>query len=60
MGKGSRKDSKNVGQEVNGDGEAKLLISADDKAVDPSLALLFSSSVGASPHIVIKFSRNMC
>ncbi|KAH8753704.1 hypothetical protein BGZ57DRAFT_79578 [Hyaloscypha finlandica] len=46
MGTRSRKDSRNEEQMLNGNGEAKKLILVDEEAVDPSLALLFSSSAG--------------
>jgi nucleolar protein 12 len=45
MGKRSRKDAEIEEQKSNGNGEVKKSILADDEAVDPSLALLFSSSV---------------
>ncbi len=48
MGKRSRKDLGNVEQKVNGNGDIKKAISLADEAVDPSLALLFSSSVSAT------------
>ncbi len=53
MGKRSRKDLENVEQKFNGNREVKTLISIDDKAVDPSLALLFSSSVSIPLHIIV-------
>jgi nucleolar protein 12 len=45
MGKRSRKVSENEEQKSNGNGEVKKSILVDEEAVDPSLALLFSSSV---------------
>lgn len=45
MGKRSRKDSDIEEQKSNGNREVKKLILVDEEAVDPSLALLFSSSV---------------
>ncbi len=46
MGKRSRKQSENMEQVVNGIGKVNKSILVDEEAVDPSLALLFSSSVG--------------
>lgn len=45
MGKRSRKELDLEEQKSNGIGDVKKSILADDKAIDPSLALLFSSSV---------------
>jgi nucleolar protein 12 len=49
MGKRSRKELESEEQKPNGNGELKNLIFANEEAVDPSLALLFSSSVRISP-----------
>jgi hypothetical protein len=49
MGKRSRKDSRNEEQTLNGNGEAKKLNLVDEEAVDPPLALLFSSSASTPP-----------
>ena len=45
MGKRSRKESESTEQKDNGNGKAKKSLLVDEHAVDPSLALLFSSSV---------------
>jgi hypothetical protein len=45
MGKRSHGDAKGAEKKPNGPSHAKIPILASDKAVDPSLALLFASSV---------------
>lgn len=58
MGKRSRRESENENQKSNGNGELKKSILVDDEAVDPSLALLFSSSVSAPPTYCSQSFRN--
>ncbi len=53
MGKRSRRESENENQKSNGSVELKKSILVDDEAVDPSLALLFSSSVSVPPTILL-------
>jgi nucleolar protein 12 len=45
MGKRSRKEDATVSEKSNGTSHAQTSILVDDKAVDPTLALLFASSV---------------
>ena len=60
MGKRSRKEAENMEQKVNGNGEAKKPILVDEEAVDPSLALLFSSSVGTPAVYCYRCLGNTC
>jgi nucleolar protein 12 len=48
MGKRSRKETEAVEKQSNGIRDVKSAILVDDKAVDPTLALLFASSVKSS------------
>ena len=45
MGKRSRKDAESKGEKTNGTDHVKASLLVDDKAVDPTLASLFASSV---------------
>jgi len=54
MGKRSRRDAENTEEKTNGHKETKKSILVDDNAVDPSLALLFASSVSAAYCFVLQ------
>lgn len=53
MGKRSRKDLGVEEESMNGSGGAQKLTLVDDKAVDPSLALLFSNSVSSALSLLL-------
>ena len=46
MGKRNRKEDRSASRRINGDIKANCSLLVDNKAVDPTLALLFASSVG--------------